>query len=74
MADNLTYYERRADFELQMARRAKDPAAVLAHYTLADLYLERVYASNPSLAHEIGGLERALERSGATSGIVAAPS
>lgn len=39
----LSYYERRAEAELQMAQDAVHPAAVYAHSRLADLYLERIY-------------------------------
>jgi hypothetical protein len=45
MADDQSYYERRAEIELEMAQRAKHPEAVRAHCGLADLYLERVYGS-----------------------------
>ena len=39
------YYYRRAEAELRMAQAATVPAAVQAHYQLANLYLERVARS-----------------------------
>jgi hypothetical protein len=39
------YYYRRAEAELNMAQAATAPAAVKAHYELANLYLERL--ANP---------------------------
>lgn len=37
------YFERRAEEELEAAQRASHPAAVRAHYELADLYLNRLH-------------------------------
>lgn len=42
-AEHLSYYERRAEEELELAQRALHPAAVRAHFQLADLYLDKVY-------------------------------
>lgn len=39
------YYYRRAEAELEMAQAATIPAAVKAHYELANLYLERLTSS-----------------------------
>jgi hypothetical protein len=36
------YLYRRAEMELRMAQNAASPAAVKAHYELAQLYLDRV--------------------------------
>lgn len=41
--DDLQYYYRRAETELERAQRAVDPAAVKVHYLLAGYYLDRVY-------------------------------
>lgn len=41
--DDLQYYYRRAETELERAQTAVDPAAVKAHYLLAGYYLDRVY-------------------------------
>ena len=38
------YFYRRAETELELAQRAKTPAAVKSHYTIANEYLERAYA------------------------------
>jgi hypothetical protein len=37
------YLYQRAEQELEMAARANAPEAVKAHYTLANLYLDRFY-------------------------------
>jgi hypothetical protein len=37
------YYYERAEAELEMAQKARQPEAVKAHYTLAGYYLDRVY-------------------------------
>jgi hypothetical protein len=41
--DDLAYFERRAEDELEAAQDAEHPAAVRAHYHLASLYLDRLY-------------------------------
>ncbi len=38
------YLYERAEAELQMAQKAVSPEAVKAHYTLANLYLDRFYS------------------------------
>ena len=43
----LSYFEHRAEVELEMAQRATHPAALRAHCVLADLYLDRVYGDAP---------------------------
>ena len=40
--DDRTYYQHRAEAEIQRAQRATEPCAVKAHYELAEAYLERV--------------------------------
>jgi hypothetical protein len=42
-AEDLAYFERRAEEELALAQRSICPEAVKAHYHLAGLYLDRVY-------------------------------
>lgn len=37
-----TYWQQRAEQEIELAQRAANPAAVAAHYQLAELYLERL--------------------------------
>jgi hypothetical protein len=41
--DDILYYSRRAEAELELAQRATHPAAVRAHYVIANHYLDRVY-------------------------------
>lgn len=45
MKDDNDYLEARAEKELGMAQQAEQPAAVRAHYKLAELYLERVHGT-----------------------------
>lgn len=42
-ADDLVYFERRAEQELELAQRASHPEAVKRHYLMAGLYLDRIY-------------------------------
>ncbi len=45
MADHdqdLEYYQKRAEEEVERARRAQSPAVVTVHYELAELYLARI--------------------------------
>ena len=43
MADDLEYYEWRAEQEIELAQRAAHVGAVRAHYELASAYLDRIY-------------------------------
>jgi hypothetical protein len=43
VADDLAYYEQRAEAELELAQRAKDAKAVQAHYDLATAYLDKIH-------------------------------
>ena len=43
--NDLTYYRRRAEFELEQAQAATVPNVVAAHYQLATAYLARVDAA-----------------------------
>jgi hypothetical protein len=49
--DDLQYYYKRAETELERAQRAVDPAAVKAHYLLAGYYLDRVYNRETAAGH-----------------------
>jgi hypothetical protein len=40
--DDVSYYQRRAEAELEQAQRAVTPEVVRAHYALATAYLDRV--------------------------------
>ena len=44
--DDRQYFYKRAEAELTMAQAARNPAAVRAHYTLAEHYLDRVYSGD----------------------------
>jgi hypothetical protein len=41
--DELAYFERRAEQEIELARRSSDRRAVQAHYELASAYLDKLY-------------------------------
>ena len=43
VADDLDYYERRAEAEIELARHARDSRVVQAHYELATIYLDRIH-------------------------------
>ena len=47
--EDRAYFERRAEEEIERARECTDPRTVAIHYTLSELYLERVGAA-PGLA------------------------
>ena len=51
--DDLEYYERRADQEIDLAQRAENGGAVRAHYELASAYLDLIHgdAQHQSEAH-----------------------
>lgn len=46
-ADDEAYYQRRAEEEIERARRSTDPRVVHVHYRLTELYLDRVHGSAP---------------------------
>jgi len=45
MKTDLSYFEKRAEAELECAQQAEHPAAARAHYLLAGFYLDRIYGS-----------------------------
>ena len=48
-ANEVQYYERRAEAEIELAQQAEDSRAVQAHYELATAYLDRIYGeADPS--------------------------
>jgi hypothetical protein len=49
--DDRSYYQRRAEAEIERAQEAILPQAVRAHYQLAEAYLERV-ATAPAVRTE----------------------
>jgi hypothetical protein len=46
-SDDLTYYEQRAQAELELAQHANNAKAVQAHYDLATAYLEKIHGEEP---------------------------
>ena len=47
MADDLEYYERRAEQEIELAQQADHNGAVQAHYQLATAYLDMIHGDSP---------------------------
>ena len=47
-ADDVGYFQRRAEQEIELAQSAAHPAAVRAHYDLAGYYLDHVYNGSDS--------------------------
>lgn len=45
--DDVQYYERRAEAEIEMAQQADDSRAVKAHYELAAAYLDMIHGESP---------------------------
>ena len=45
--DELEYYERRAEQEIELAQRANHVGAVRAHYQLASAYLDLIHGDLP---------------------------
>ncbi len=45
--EEMDYYERRAEAEIQLAQRAEHARAVQAHYELASAYLDRIHGDAP---------------------------
>ena len=48
--DDGEYFESRAEEELALAQRSDHPAVVRAHFLLAGLYLDKLYAPEVSLS------------------------
>lgn len=44
--DDLDYFERRAEAEIEMARKASHVRAVQVHYELANAYLDRIHRAD----------------------------
>lgn len=45
-----SYFEERAEEELELAQRASHPKAVKAHYELAGFYLDRVHGPSQDVS------------------------
>ena len=48
--EDILYYERRAETEIELAQRARDSRAVKAHYDLANAYLEKIHGDKDRAA------------------------
>jgi hypothetical protein len=46
--DDLIYFQRRAEDEIELAQRATHHRVVQAHYALASAYLDRIHGDRPS--------------------------
>jgi len=45
--DDVNYYEKRAEAEIELARQSENSQAVQAHYQLATAYLDKIYGEAP---------------------------
>ena len=41
--EDVNYFERRAEAEIELAQRSENSQAVQAHYQLATAYLDKIY-------------------------------
>jgi len=48
--DEMSYFVRRAEQQLELAQQANHEQVVHAHYELANLYLDKAYADSASAA------------------------
>jgi len=48
--DDRSYYQHRAEIELEIAQRATAPEVVRAHHLLAEAYLEKLASAEPARA------------------------
>ncbi|HEX8639521.1 MAG TPA: hypothetical protein VF704_00025 [Allosphingosinicella sp.] len=46
-SDDVEYYERRAEQEIELAQRSDHAGAVSAHYQLASAYLDLIHGDSP---------------------------
>ena len=44
--DEVSYYEQRAEAEIELARQSSNSQAVQAHYQLANAYLDKIYGED----------------------------
>ena len=49
---DVEYYERRAEAEIELARQSQSTEAVQAHYQLATAYLDKIYGEDMPAAAE----------------------
>ena len=52
--DDRSYFQHRAEVEIERARTAKEPAAAAAHHQLAQAYLSKIAANNPAVIGPAG--------------------
>lgn len=45
--EDVSYFERRAEAEIELARQSASAQAVQAHYQLATAYLDKIYGEVP---------------------------
>jgi hypothetical protein len=45
--EDVAYFQRRAEDEIELAQRASHSRAVHAHYSLASAYLDRIHGDQP---------------------------
>lgn len=45
--DEITYYQSRAEAEIEAAQRARHARVVQVHYQLASAYLDRIHGDSP---------------------------
>jgi hypothetical protein len=45
--EDIQYFERRAEAEIEAAQQARHQAVVQAHYELASAYLDRIHGDEP---------------------------
>lgn len=50
--EDVNYFERRAEAEIELARQSQSTEAVQAHYQLANAYLEKIYGGESLAAAE----------------------
>ena len=48
------YYQKRAEEEVELARRSTDPVVVQFHYAMTELYLERLHGASAADGHGAG--------------------
>ncbi|MGZ8282286.1 MAG: hypothetical protein ACXWUN_04945 [Allosphingosinicella sp.] len=46
--EDVTYYEQRAQTEIELAQRATHTNAAQAHYEMATAYLDRIHGAGPT--------------------------
>ena len=54
--EELDYYERRAEAEIQLAQTARHVRAVQAHYQMASAYLDRIHGEAAAAAPPAPGI------------------